>query len=440
MTVTVVGGGIAGLAAAHALAGAGEPVRLIEASERLGGKIATDVIDGRPFERGPDAFLARSPAAADLARAVGLGDELVAPATGQAFVLVNGTLRALPAGLVLGVPADFGPLRSSGIVSMRGWARAAIEPWLPGRPLTQDRSVGDHMALRYGKQVADRLVDPLLGGINAGDSYRLSLEAGALQLWPVARKSRSFARGLRDQRAAAPPPSDLPVFWTVRTGLASFVEAVAADLRRRGVEIVTVAEVTDIGPFVDGGVILAVPAFAAAPLLSGAAASIAAGIDYASVALVTLTLPRDAFANGFDGSGFLVPRVEGRLLTACTVMTSKWKHLDTGNDVVVRLSAGKRGDTRAMELDDDTLVARLRTDFADATGVTAEPTRVRVVRYPNSFPQYDVGHVGRVAALRAALPDGVAVAGAAYDGVGIPACIASGQKAAEMMLRRGSSR
>ena len=441
MDVTVVGGGIAGLAAARALALDGATVRVLEASDRRGGRIGTDVVDGRPLERGPDAFLARSPHAAGLARAVGLGDQLVAPATGRAFVWTGGALRALPPGLVLGVPATFGPLRRSGILSPLEWARAAMEPLLPGAPAREDRSVGSLLSARYGRAVADRLVDPLLGGINAGDSHRLSLEAGAVQLWPVAATSRSIALGLRAQQRKA-PPSDLPVFWTVAGGLASLVDAVADDLRGRGVAIELSSPVGSLGD-VTGPVVLAAPASETAAMLHDVApeaASVAQSIEYASVVLVTLVLPRDAFPAGFDGSGFLVPRVERRLLTACTVVTSKWSHLDTGADVVVRLSAGKRGDTRAMDLDDDELVRRLRIELALATGVRADPMWVRVVRHPDSFPQYDVGHVARVARLRGALPEGVAVAGAAYDGVGIPACIASGERAARDVVRCGSRR
>ena len=236
---------------------------------------------------------------------------------------------------------------------------------------------------------------------------------------------------------AAAPPTDAPVFWTLRRGLSSLVDAVAADLDRLAVKVETERAVQSLDELDGDRVVLATPAFETARLLRPSApiaAEMATMVDYSSVALVTLTLPGDAFGTTFAGSGFLVPRREGRLLTACTVLTSKWGHLDTKDDVVVRLSAGKRGDERAMTLDDDELVRRLRVELALATGVRSEPTSVRVVRWPKSFPQYDVGHVDRVTRLRSRLPRNVVVAGAAFDGVGIPACIASGNRAAALLL------
>jgi len=450
----VVGGGVSGLAAAHTLATEGHDVTVLEASERLGGKIKTSAFAGRQVDEGPDAFLARVPHAVELSRRLGLGDELVSPATGSASLWLDGTLKPIPPGLVLGVPVDFEPLEASGVLSADGLERARQEPTLAGEPVTDDVTIGDLIRRRYGPEVHERLVDPLLGGINAGRTEELSLDVGAAQLAAVARRGASLTEGLRAQREADPPDPSAPVFYAPGGGMARLVDALTTALAELGAAVLTNAPVATIerradrwlvvgdGGVVDAdAVVVAAPAFAAAPLvepLSPDAAGALASIRYASVTLVTLAYPDASLGAGrLTGSGFLVPRTEGRLLTACSVFSNKWPHLAAPGSVILRASVGRHGDERWRDLDDDALVEAVHEELAAAYGLAAGPTAVRVSRWERSFPQFPAGHLTTMAAAEEALrrdAAGVAVTGAYLRGVGIPACIGSAQAAARTLL------
>ncbi len=450
MRAVVVGGGISGLAAAHKLGEDGHDVTLLEADDRLGGKIRTSEFAGRPVDEGPDAFLARIPHAVELARRVGIGGELVSPGTGSASLWLDGRLKPIPTGLVLGVPVDFEPLAASGVLSEAGLARARQEPDLPGTPVTDDVTIGDLIRQRYGPEVHARLVDPLLGGINAGRTEELSLDVGAAQLAAVARRSASLTEGLRAQRAASPPDPTQPVFYAPRRGMGSLVDALATSLAGFGADVRPNTPVlalerradrwlvvaTDGTVFDADAVVLATPAFVTAPLLepfSPSAAATLRAITYASVTLVTLSYPVKAFGRPFAGSGFLVPRTEGRLLTACSVFSNKWPHLAVDGEVVLRASVGRSGDDRSLGVDDDALVDQVHAELAEMLGLTTRPTATRVSRWSASFPQFPAGHLVAMDAvetrLRADAP-GIAVTGAYLRGVGIPACIGSARAAA----------
>ena len=426
MKVAVVGGGIAGLAAAWFLHRDGVEVTVYEADDRLGGKVQTGSLDGRPVELAADAFLARVPDAAELCRELGLGDELVSPATGQAYLWLGARLRPLPEGLALGVPTDLAAVARSGVLSVGGLGRAALEPLLPATSVAADRSVGSLVRARFGDEVFERLVDPLISGINAGRADDLSLDAVTPQLAAAARSSRSLLLGLRRARSG---DSAGPVFLTVQSGLGRLVDRLVGVLP----DVRTSSPVASLADLDADRVVLAVPAFAAADLLSAVApdaAALLADIEYASVVLTLLSYPADAIGRSLDGSGFLVPRGEGRLMTACSWGSSKWPHWAKPGEVLFRVSAGRAGDDRALQLSDEVLVARLHAELSEAVGLQGEPLSSVVARWPRSFPQYAVGHLDRVARIEAALPPHIAVAGAALRGVGIPACIASGRAAA----------
>ncbi|MEW6152707.1 MAG: protoporphyrinogen oxidase [Actinomycetota bacterium] len=455
--VSIVGGGITGLATAWYLRqyAPGLAVTVWDASDRLGGKLRTGSLDGVAVEAGPDTFLARVPWAVELCRALGLEDELVAPATGRAYIWTRGRLRPIPEGTVLGVPARLDPLARSGIVSPAGLARAALDLVLPtsgpaaGGVAGADRSVADVVGGRLGREVVDRLVDPLIGGIHAGRADRLSLAAVAPQVAGPAAHGGSLMRALR---GSLPPPTPTPaaragpegygtpggpLFLGLRGGIERLVERLVE--RLGGPELRLGAPVRSLDDLGRGPVVLTVPAFAAAPLIeprSADAAGELAAITYASVVTVTLAYGEDALASGpLDGSGFLVPRVDGRLITACTWLTSKWPHLAEGRPglVLLRASAGRAGDDRAMELDDAELVDRVHAELVEAMGLRSAPRSHFLTRWPRAFPQYDVGHQARVARIESALAadaPGVTVAGAAYRGVGIAACIQQARQAA----------
>jgi oxygen-dependent protoporphyrinogen oxidase len=449
----VVGGGIAGLAAAHDLTRYGARVTVCEAGERLGGKVRTEDFAGRALDLGADSVLARRPEAVALCRELGLGDELVAPATGTAYLWSRGQLRRLPPGLVLGVPTRLGALARSQVLSPLGLARAAIEPLLPGRSLAGDEALGRLVRRRLGGEVHDRLVAPLLGGINAGDIDGLSIEVVAPSVAAAARSQRSVVLGALAASTNVADPA-APVFLTLPGGLGRMVDAVVEHLVGSGSEVRTDEPVTELErrdgagyvvrtrsvPIAADAVVVAAPAPVAARLLAPhapIAAAVLAGIEYASVALVALAFPAAAIPCPLDGSGFLVARGEGRLVTACSWSSSKWAHLAGDGTVVLRVSAGRAGDERAAALDDDALISRIRLELGLALGIKAPPSEVRVARWQGAFPQHAPGHLDRMAAAHAEVArrlPGVALAGAAVAGVGIPACIASGQEAAVRVI------
>ncbi|HEX7276790.1 MAG TPA: protoporphyrinogen oxidase [Acidimicrobiales bacterium] len=448
--VVVVGGGITGLATAWFLRDQAR-VTVLEADGRLGGKIRTSSLGGVPVEEGPDTFLARVPHA--WALAADLDVEVVPPATGKAFVWTRGRLRRLPEGQVLGVPVELWPLLRSGALPPAAVARAGLDLVLPRRRpgLSADPSVAEVIGARMGQGVVDRLVEPLVGGINAGRADDLSLASTAPQLAEAATGSRSLVLGLRRRRTTAGPVTG-PLFLGVAGGMGRLVDRLAASLAAAGVDVRSGTAVTAVerdgaggygvvladgsAPLAAAAVVVTVPAFAAASILRGAVPEVAsdlARIRYASVAVSTLAYRPEDVPRPLDGAGFLVPRVERRLMTACTWSTSKWPALAAGGLVLVRASTGRAGDDRFADLADDELVDRMHAELSEAIGVRRPPVTSLVSRWADGFPQYQPGHQRRVdritAALATAVP-GVVVAGAAYRGLGIAACVRQAEEAA----------
>jgi oxygen-dependent protoporphyrinogen oxidase len=476
--VVVVGGGISGLAAAWELTGGGADARdtqviVLESSARLGGPLDSAKFGGRIVDTGPDGFLGRRPEALDLCHEIGLGDALVPIAGRGAGVWARGSVRPLPAGLALGIPTRFWPAARSGILGLRGQlglARDALLPRPDVRGPIGDRSIGPLVARKLGQRVADRLVDPLIGGIHAGSVDDMSAAATYPPLLAAAQKRGSLMRALR---AEVPAPSDdaPPLFWALNGGMASMVEQLRAALIARGVEIrcdVTVESLERLAPAegrsarwnvlsstpdsagrTSGGsteadaVVLAVPAPVAADLLKphdDEAAGLLGSISYASVTLVTFRVPADALASPLAGTGFLVPRrsappqgLDGWAVTAATYLSEKWPHLAAEGEVLLRASVGRYGDDRARSWSDDEVVARVWSELGLLMGLSGDPLESMVTRWPQAFPQYRVHHLMRTAGIEAAVAriGGIAVAGSAYRGVGIPACIASGRAAAQ---------
>lgn len=434
--IAVVGGGITGLAAAYELRAQAPDAEIVvlEATDRLGGKVATTTFAGRAIDEGADAFLARVPWGLDLCRELGIDTQLVSPAQQSAYVWFDGALRRLPAGLVLGVPTDFNAVAASGIVTEPIVVRPAVTPL----QTDADVAVGALVRAQLGDAVFERLVDPLLGGINAGDGDRLSLRAAAPQLAAAAEQERDLVAALRAQPAAAPGP----VFYAPVGGMGAIVDALVESLTASGIELRREAPVDDLAALDADVVVVTVPAYRAADLVrvaAPAAAKLLDGIAYASVALVTLAYPNSSITRPLDASGFLVPRTEGLLMTASSWSSSKWAHLAGDASTVVRVSTGRFGDERATMLDDDTLARALIEEVATTTEITGEPIDVMVRRWPQSFPQYEPGHLDRVAeieqVLAGALPH-VVLAGAALRGIGVPACIRQGRDAARAVLAR----
>ncbi|MER8153935.1 protoporphyrinogen oxidase [Streptomyces sp. NPDC094472] len=459
--VVVIGGGIAGLAAAHRLLDGGARVTLLEASERLGGKLRAGEIEGVPVDLGAESMLARRPEGVELARAVGLADRLQPPATATASLWTRGGLRPMPKGHVMGVPGDLAPLAASGVISEDGLARIARDRELPPTPVGEDVALGEYLAARLGREVVDRLVEPLLGGVYAGDVYRTSMRASVPTLFEVARSGGPLTEGVRELAERAARRQDGPVFMGIDGGIGRLPLAVVDAVRAAGGEIRTGAPVRELRRTADGwtlavdgkdgppvvtadAVVLAVPAPAAARLLATeapAASTELATVDYASMALVTMAFRRDA-VTGVDAlaerSGFLVPPVDGRTIKAATFSSRKWGWLrDAGPDLfVLRTSIGRFDDEVDLKRDDADLVRMSLGDLGEAVGLTARPVASRVDRWDGGLPQYPVGHLDRVARIRAEIArvPGLGVCGALYDGVGIPACVGSARKAADELL------
>lgn len=466
--VVVVGAGITGLTAAFTVATRhpGVRVTVLEASDRVGGKVLTTPFAGRPVDCGADAFLARVPEAIELCHELGLSDMLTSPAERSALVWSRGALHRLPAGLVLGVPTDMDALAASGIVTREGVARAAEDldrrEWMEGEPAADpegvgDQSVGNMVRGRVGDEVFERLVAPLLSGVHAGDADRLSLAAGAAQLATAARRSPSLVGALRAQQQAAldagADPS-APVFYGIPIGTQALTDLLFARLTAAGVPVHLRCPAVALEPATRGWrvrtaagfvaadrVVLATPAPASARLLESMVPEVATelgNLEYASVVMITLAVPRAAIDHPLDASGFLVGSAD-RLpcVTACSWASAKWAHLADPEVAILRASAGRFGDTAALELADDDLVAAVEADLATTVGLAGPPVESRVTRWIDGLPQFRPGHLGRVRAWRAGVDSGapgLVLAGAAYDGLGLPTCIRQGREAAQAVL------
>ena len=460
--MVIVGGGIAGLAAAFFLRDTPFRVTLLEGSPRLGGKLAVSDVAGVAVDEGAEALLTRRPEGTGLIGAVGLADRLVWPGTTAARIWSRGEMHSLPRRQFMGVPADLGELARSGLVSAAGVARARRDLDLPATGRDGDVPVAAYVGSRFGQEVVDRLVDPLLGGVYAGRPEDLSFDATLPALASESRRHASLAAaagvlaGGAERTAAEPGDAVRPVFTTLAAGLGTLPAAVAAASGatvRTGVMVrglsrtatgwrLTAGSAHDEQYLTADAVVLAVPAGPSARLLAGvpgasAAAAALREIAYASMAIVTLAYPAAAFPRPPDGSGYLVPAVDGHPVKAVTFSSVKWPHLAGGTGLVfVRCSLGRIGDEAVLQTGDDGLAATAARDLAAATGVRGAPAATRVSRWGGALPQYTVGHLGRVARIRAevARQPGLAVCGAAYDGVGIPACVATARLAASQIL------
>jgi oxygen-dependent protoporphyrinogen oxidase len=455
----VVGGGVSGLAAARAGLDAGLAVTLLEASPGYGGKLVLGHVAGATVDLGAESILARRPEGVAMAKAVGLADDVVHPATTAAGIWSRGELHPLPAGQLMGVPGDLRALSASGVLGSRGLARVQADRVMPKTPVTEDVAVGEYIGRRLGREVVERLVEPLLGGVYAGHADKLSLRATVPQLAPLAAAGTPLTTGVRDllakgaAAASATGEAPKPVFAGIRGGVGRLPAAIATEVAERGADLRTDiavralrrtgtgwrAELSD-GSFEDcEAVVLAVPAYVARDLLTEHAPSAAAElaeIEYASMAITTFAFHRSALADVPLGSGFLVPPADGRAIKAATFSSVKWPWLahSAGDLVVMRTSLGRAGETEILERADEELAKAALVDLGDAIGLSSAPVDRHVQRWTDALPQYAVGHLDRVARIRAALPPGLAVAGAAYDGVGIPACIASAGTAVSTLI------
>ena len=451
----VVGAGVSGLATAHFLRsrlGPDYPVTVLESAEAPGGKVRTLDVAGFAVDTGPDAFLARAADLRGLVEDLGLAGEIVEPVSSGAYVWSRGKLRPLPPGAAFGLPDRLWPLLRSGLLTPTGVARAGLDLVLPATRTGADPSVRDLVLPRFGTDVYQRLVEPLLGGVHAGDPAVLSARSAVPEVAALAGKGRSLYRTMRQRRPQPPPPGTkrpAPLV-SLDGGMRRLTDALADSLgdgvlrTATSVEAIApgtagrLAVTTSRGAFDADHVVLAAPAWAAADMLgqsSPKAAEALREIPYTGVANATLVFARDRVPELPPGTGFLVPPAEGEFIVGCSWLSSKWPHLAQGDAVVIKSMVGRYGDERWQGMTDADLVAAIRADLGRMLGITAEPTAVLVQRWPRAMPQYTVGHADRLARIDAALAEvgPIHLAGAAYRGVGLAGCVTQASAAAQLI-------
>jgi oxygen-dependent protoporphyrinogen oxidase len=472
--VAVIGAGITGLSAAfrlRELAAAREfplEVALLERGEQLGGSLETIRRDGFVIETGADSFLSDKPAAADLARRIGIDSELIPTRDiyRKTCVVRDGRLVEIPAGFSLLAPSRLGPVFQSPLFSPFGKFRIALEPFIPARTDTADESLKSFVTRRLGREVLDRVAQALAGGIYTADPERLSVGATMPRFVEMERRYGSVIKGLRAaEQARASRNSEKSgditgarwsLFQSFRSGMATLPEALSARLGatiRKSVDVAMMSRAGDrwqltlkdsranagINAIETDAVICAAPAFAASRILSSVApkaSQLMSAISYASAATVNLTFRETDFQRPIEAFGFVAPAIEHRKIIAGSFSSFKFEGRAPAGSILVRAFVGGVLQSAMMDLADDEIVAAVREEFRALLGVSAAPGHAIVRRWPNSMPQYEVGHLARVAEIErevAAIPC-FEIAGAAWRGVGIPDCIRSGEQAADAIF------
>lgn len=458
--VLVIGGGITGLAAAHQLLVSHPDVHvtLVERDNRLGGKIMTVEKKGYTLEAGPDSMLGVKPRGIGLSRELGLEDRLVGPIeeNRRSFVLRNGKLHRIPEGLTGLVPTKLRPFARSRLISTPGKMRMLGDFVRKPRVSDADESLSSFMTRRLGSEVYTNLIEPLMAGIYAGDGSTLSLRATFPQLQQAEREHGGLIKGVLAERAKAQADNGQakrPGFITFQSGLHELVDALAEDIRDRGGEIRTEVAVSllerhghdyrvtldrDDGPETmrADGVIVATQAWAAAPLVDSLDHRAGVALDHiphVSSAIVVLGFDNPSVAERLKGFGYVVPRSQNRPVMAMTWLSSKWHGRASEGKALIRAFVGRAGQQEMLLCPDDKLIEIVRAELAEVLGITAEPELTSVYRWDGGMPQYTMGHSDRVATVEAAMAEmpGFAVAGNMLRGVGLPDCIASGERAVD---------
>jgi protoporphyrinogen/coproporphyrinogen III oxidase len=478
--LVVVGGGITGLAAAYGAlwaarkAGRAASVSVLEQAPRFGGKLVTERRDGFLIDGGPDSWVVSKPYASELARELGLGSRIVTtrPETRRYYVAWGKGLHAVPEGVVLGVPTRWWPLMATSLFTWRGKARMALEPLVRARRYEgdEDESIAHFAERRLGREAADRLVAPLLGGISAGDAAELSIRAtfpqlvamerdrGSLVLGMLAARREREAARLAGNEAASTGAATKGAFESLEEGTGSLVDALVERLGREAVHLrggIAVRGLEKAGTawnvVLEGGerlaadaVLLAVPTYAAAGLctaLDGKLAEMLRAIRYGSTATVFLAYRRKDVAHPLDGVGFVVPRSLGRPILASTWVSSKWQRRAPVGHALLRVFVGGPAGEAMLRQSDADLDATARGELSALMGLSAEPEWSRVFRFERGSAQMRVGHLSEVRAIRDRLTQfapGLLVAGGGYGVVGIPDCIRDGRRAGEALVEHAA--
>ncbi len=457
----MVGGGITGLSAAHRLVEldpACQPV-LFESADRLGGVLWTVHEAGYQVEQSADNFITTVPWGVDLCKRLGLADQLVRtnPAYRQTYVIRRGRLHKLPDGFLMMAPTRLWPLALTPILSPLGKLRAGLEYFIPPRRDESDESMAAFARRRLGREVFERLIEPLVSAVYAADMEKLSVQATLSQFRDMEREHGSLIRAMRRRMAAQPKGQSgdsgarYSMFVTLRDGLSSLVDAIAACLPPGTVRLSTAVQRVErradrwMLTLADGtsetfdAVILATPAHVAARLVQPLDAELAArlaSIEHQGTAIVSAAYAREQIAHRLDGMGVVVPAIEHSPILACSFSSQKYTHRAPEGQVLLRIFAGGSRSPELAEMEDEKLRTLLLAELARLLGIRGEPGYCSVAHWPRTMPQYHVGHKllvewieARVAALA-----GLTLAGNAYHGVGVPHCIHSGEQAAQRVL------
>ena len=474
--VIIVGGGITGLSAAFTLQEEsqriGWPVSctLIEKTPSWGGKIVTDYMDGLLLEGGPDSFLTIKPWAMDLCERLGLKNELIQTNESQnlTFAYSRGRLRKLPQGLVSFVPTRVGSLFSSGLISWVGMARMGLEWFVPARSHgSRDETLASFFSRRVGREAFDRLIEPLVAGIYAGDAEELSLRATFPRLYELEGKYGSLMKGILAQRSAPSSASfsstkPRSLFMTLRGGLGDLIGSLVKRIEASGTQLRQGQPVKALRISNKHGkkyqvildndevlkadsVILATPAYVTADLLRPLHQPLGGWLNeipYASTATISLAYQTNEMRMVPRGFGFVVPRVEGKSLIAATWSSLKWAGRTPPGETLIRCYVGGTGRESILERDDSSLVAYVKDELRLIAGIRCQPLLTKIYRWPRALPQYTAGHLDRVQQIHHALRsfDGLYLTGAAYNGIGIPDCIREGSQTARELVRNASQR
>jgi oxygen-dependent protoporphyrinogen oxidase len=475
LRLVIVGGGITGLSAARAALAQGREkgrevsITVLERAPRFGGKMVTERVDGYLLDGGPDSWVVTKPQATALVKALGLGGTVIGTneANRRYYVAWDDQLHPVPEGLVLGVPTQIGPLLRTHLFTWRGKARMGLEPFIPARQLGEDgdESIADFATRRLGREAAERLVAPLLGGVSGGDANDISVRASFPQLLQMEREHGSLVRGMRAarrERLKAQAQASQgggkgmtgSAFVSLEGGVGELPRVMAERLAADGVSLRSGVGVDAVVKSSGGylvrlstgatleadKVLLAVPGYAAAELvkpLDGDAAGVLSKIEYGSTATVFLGYRRDAIGHPLAGVGFVVPRAARRPALAGTWVSSKWDHRAPPDHVLLRVFLGGAWAQSVLKGSDGDLVTVARGELRTLMGVDAEPDMTRVFRFDRSAAQMKVGHLAAMHGLHEKLAQrlpGLLVAGGGYDGVGIPDCIRQGEDAGRQMV------
>ncbi|SHG73293.1 protoporphyrinogen oxidase [Ornithinibacillus halophilus] len=456
--IVIVGGGITGLSAAYYLQKEIKEkqlpyeVKLVEASDRLGGKIKTIQRDGFTIEQGPDSFLSRKKPAVKLAEEVGLGDQLIRNGTGQSYILVDGKLHKMPSGAFMGIPTQVRPFLFSGIFSMKGKLRAGFDFVLPKGKPAEDQSLGSFFRYRFGDELVENLIEPLLSGIYAGDIDQMSLMATFPNFYKLEQEHRSLVKGLqktmpKQKKSTGKKPG---LFYSLPTGLETLVEKVAEHLEEgtvtlnAGVDHVEKKEqgyhllLSNGEVYKADAVIMATPHYRLPKMFSQ--------YDFlkefndmpaTSVANVALAFDQSAIKQDIDGTGFVVSRNSDFRITACTWTHKKWPTTTPEGKALVRCYVGRPSDQTVVDLPDDEIIDIVLKDLNKTMNITAKPEFSVISRWRNAMPQYTVGHKQRIERIQTEAKKqipGIFLTGSSFEGIGVPDCIDQGEKAVQDVL------